>query len=880
MLLSLTRPCKKRRKMKSNTSDLTPLMRQYSELKKQHPDAILFFQVGDFYEMFYEDATLASRVLNIALTARDKSKEDPVPLCGIPVHAATSYIAKLIKCGYTVGICNQMEDPSVAKGIMRREVVRIITPGTLIEPELLEAKENNYIAACSFSREKMGLSYLDLSTGMFCTTEWTGEPVRSLEDELSRIEPQELLLSEESDVSIAIPPSVRAVHRWSSSFFDYECAYHTLTSHFKTQSVDGFGCGGKIQATCAAGALLSYVSETQKGSLSHIGALHYSFRGDTMILDPTTQKTLETVRRSDGKKEGSLLGVLDLTLTPMGARMLKEWLLRPLINLKSTRQRQEGVEELFEESTLRVGIRKILGHVSDLERLISRISLKAAHARDLVTLKRSLSFLPDLRKLLSSVQSDILVQIREEWDECSDISRSVEEAIVDTPPPSVKEGGVIKWGFDPDLDEIRQCARQGKEWIRQIEAAERARTGIDSLKVRYNQVFGYYIEITRAHFARVPPEYQRKQTLVNAERFTTEELTNRERDVLGAEERARQREAQIFEEILERIAQEVKRVQRQAQLVALLDLLSTLAESASQFRYTKPHLHEGLEIRIIEGRHPILDILTPGTFVPNDTLLDGEDNRLLIVTGPNMAGKSTYLRQVALIVLMAQIGSFVPAKEASIGIVDRIYTRVGAADNISAGQSTFMVEMNETAQILHHATKRSLILFDEIGRGTSTFDGLAIAWAVAEYVLDDKAVGARTLFATHYHELITLSSLYPGVKTLKAEVQEWNDEIIFLKRIIPGASDRSYGIHVARLAGLPPVIITRAKQILSQLEGGTLPRPQKEPLQQNLFTSREDPLRVELRQCDPLRMTPLEALTFLCELHKKAMDRIDPLQEE
>lgn len=890
-------------------SEPTPLMKQYLEIKNRYRDAILFFRVGDFYEMFYEDAEMASKILDIALTSRDKHKEEAVPLCGVPYHAASSYIAKLIRAGQKVAICEQLEDPKQASGvIVRRDVVRIITPGTAIEPDLLEAKEPLYIAALypsesrrrgsrnlSVEGQPIGLACLDLSTGAFWATELEfSRQAPLLHQELARIDPKELLLPSQMKEQPGLPDFLHAPYgtgRWTVQYspnwhFSPDLAQQLLCSHFGVQSLDGFGFDNRPAAIAAAGALLRYVTENQKSSVRNVTALRWLSLESQMVLDPVTQRNLELTRTAmeipsedrPRTAETTLLGVLDRTQTPMGARQLREWLLRPLLDLTEIQKRLATVETLLEDYDTRIQLRSALTQIHDLERLIGRICLGAANARDLVMLKKSILRLPELRKLLHTSQAPLIQEMIPGWDDLQDLYRLIETTIVDDPPAQLREGHLIKEGVHPELDELRSIAGDGRGWIAKVEIQERQRTGIDSLKVRYNQVFGYYIEVTKANLHRVPPDYTRKQTLVNAERFITPELKALEEKVLGAEGQIVELEYRIFEELRQKISQEATRVQDMAKRVATLDVLSTLAEVAHTNHYSKPRVIEGRDIRIVDGRHPVLERLSlhppqADGFIPNDTLLDADENRLLIITGPNMAGKSTYMRQVALIVLMAQMGSFVPAREAIIGLVDRIFTRVGAQDHLTAGQSTFMVEMNETANILHNATARSLILLDEIGRGTSTFDGISIAWAVAEYI--HTRIGARTLFATHYHELTDLAAHYPGIKNLKAAVREWNDEIIFLRKIVEGGADRSYGIQVARLAGLPAEVIGRAKEVLTHLEPqlsrAVPPGPDPQELQPDLF--RNPPSQVlleEIAELDIHQMTPLEALNKLDDLKKRA----------
>jgi DNA mismatch repair protein MutS len=896
-------------------TELSPLMQQYRDTKRHYNDAILFFRVGDFYEMFFEDAVEASKILEIALTSRDKSKEDSVPLCGIPYHAASTYIARLIRAGKSVAICDQVEDPRQAKGLVRREVVRVITPGTLIEPELLAADENNYLASVARARTGCGLAFVDLSTGEFFLTQFDGAAAEEdLLSELARLEPKEILTAESDhprfetslNKQTPVPSAVPRLRRFSDTAFDPATARRTLLDHFRLPSLAGLECEDIPTAVAAAGALLRFLQDTQLTALGHINRLKRYRKTDHLVLDSAAQRNLELTRRLiDGRPEGSLLWALDRTLTPMGARLLRNWLLRPLLDTGAIRARQAAIETFLGDTTRRGRVRSILKGIADLERIIGRVSLGTAHARDLVQLKNSIEPLPSIYKCLTEpdpsaagpADSSILESIRAGWDDLNDLHSRIRQTLADHPPAGLRDGGLIRDGVDPELDELNAIARDGKRWISALEAKERERTGIESLKIRYNQVFGFYIEVTKTHLSRVPPEFHRKQTLVNAERFITPELKDLETKVTGAEDRSRGLEYELFERLRTEVAAAASRVQTAARSVALLDVLSALAEVAATEHYVRPAVDDGDEIRIVDGRHPMLERMLPGgsRFIPNDATLDGRDNRLLIITGPNMAGKSTYMRQVALIVILAQTGSFVPAAEARIGLADRIFTRIGASDDLMGGQSTFMVEMTETAAILHQATARSLILLDEIGRGTSTFDGLSIAWAVAEYLHDPDRSGARTLFATHYHQLTELALTFSGIKNYNIAVREWNDEIIFLRKIVAGGTDRSYGIQVARLAGLPRDVIQRAHEILANLESGefnelgqprlaTTPRRPSAPAdagadQFGLFNREPHPaaddIVRELRKMDPDRLTPLEALNLLHELRKKAEGETD-----
>jgi DNA mismatch repair protein MutS len=862
------------------SSDLTPLMQQYRDLKQRHPDALLFFRVGDFYEMFYEDAVEGARLLEIALTSRDKSKTDQVPLCGVPFHAVAGYIAKILRAGRSVALCEQMEDPRQAKGLVHRDVVRVYTPGTVIEAELLAAGEPSFLAALCVDRDRSGLAWLDVSTGEFRAMEFSGAWEGPLRDELIRIEPRELLVpDDQSDrllhclgyLTLPITPVSQFVFQAAS-------AKLLLLDQFHVASLAGFGCDEKPLAVGAAGALLHYVRQTQPGlPLTHIACIRMHAPDHIMPLDRATQRNLELVRRSvDGRGEGSLLHALDRTLTPMGARRLRDWVLHPLIDIQPVRERHEAVAELHADSERRTRFRETLKGIADVERLMSRIVLGVASGRDLRALKNSLDAVPPLSRHLDACSSTLLKACHATWDDLMELAAQIDRTITADPPPSVKDGGVIREGCDAGLDELRVTSRDGKAWITDLERQEREKSGIDSLKIRYNQVFGYYIEVTKANLAKVPLHYVRKQTLVNAERFTTQELKVLEDKVLGAEDRIRALEFELFDALRRKVAAAALRVQSLARTIATVDVVAALAHVAASNGYCRPELTCDDRILISDGRHPVLEQeQLPGGFIPNDVQLGGPSHRLLIITGPNMAGKSTYIRQTALIVLMAQIGSFVPAKSAVIGIADRIFTRVGASDNLLEGHSTFMVEMTETASILHHATPRSLVILDEIGRGTSTFDGLSIAWAVAEMLADPARIGARTLFATHYHELTELARTHPGVHNYNVAVRERGEEILFLRKIVEGGSDRSYGIQVARLAGLPRDVITRAQEVLARLESGMSDSVPTE----NALCSKESapdptlpmphPLLEEVRQMDLFRMTPLEALNKLSELKER-----------
>lgn len=847
-------------------SGLTPAMRQYLDIKAQNPDSILFFRMGDFYEMFFEDAKVASRLLGIALTARDRERE--VPMCGVPYHAAAGYIARLVREGHKVAVCEQMTDPSEAKGIVERAVTKVITPGIALEDELLDPKANNFIAALCLSKGSCGFSYMDVSTGEFRLTEL--KDACSALEEIKRLRPLELLIEqgqEEADLS-GLP--VRKITPLGRYDFDQLEAAERLNKHFGTKTLDGFGCSGLIAPVRAAGALLGYIRNNQKTDLIHVRRLQPYFTGDFLILDSSTRRNLEIAHNlRDGGRDGTLLSVLDRTKTSMGARALKSWLLHPLKDACAITGRQDAVAELVEARELCSSLEDALSHVYDLERLIARVSLGAANPRDLSALKSSLEKIPLIKDYLKLLNSGMLRELDAGIDEVVEAAELIGRAITDSPPLSLKDGGVIRAGYSTELDELRRIGSGGKDWIAALEASERARTGINTLKVGYNRVFGYYIEITKSNIAGAPGDYIRKQTLVNAERFITPQLKEWEEKILGAEEKALKIEAMLFGGIINALKAHAERIQQTAASVAVLDCLLSLANAARELNYARPAVAEGDGIEIEGGRHPVVEA-NSREFVSNDLKLG--DNRVIILTGPNMAGKSTYLRQNALIVLMAQIGSFVPAASAKIGAVDRIFTRVGASDDLSRGQSTFMVEMSETANILNNATSKSFVILDEIGRGTSTFDGLSIAWAVVEHILEK--IGAKTLFATHYHELTELSLTKERVKNYNMAVKEWDDRIIFLKKVLPGGSSRSYGIQVARLAGIPAEVISRSKEILRNLETGELNEAGMPKLaarddrsadkgQLSLLAGDSDPVHDELKSIDVDRVTPLEALTAL-----------------
>lgn len=865
-------------------NDLTPLLKQYLAVKQKYPDAILFYRMGDFYEMFFEDAKLASEILDITLTSRDKNKEDSVPLCGVPYHAASPYIQKLVDHGYKVAICEQMEEASKAKGIVRREVVRVITPGMVLEDELLLPKSNNFLMALSWGEDRWGISFLDASTADFLATEvntW-----QSLLDEVLRLEPKEILLPEGAKSLRPIKQLMKIFPRALYTPLPEEVFSAERSPEFFVK----LGLGGspdKTEAGKAVGAILFYVQETQKIAPGHLGRLDFYRVQDYLVLDETTRRNLELFENLPSRsRKGSLLDVLDETVTSMGGRMLKRWLSFPLLDLPKINERLEAVAELREKDLIRKELRDILRQVKDLERLSARLSLGVASPRDLVALRASLNLLPEIKSVLGQLPGPIWEKHLAHLDELPALKDLLTRAVEDDPPFSSKEGGVIKKGFDSQLDKLREVSLQGRKGIAELEAKERLRTGISSLKVRYNKVFGYYIEITKPNLPLVPPHYIRKQTLANAERFITPELQEYEAQVLAAEEEKDSLEHQIFVQILKEAAGQVGKIQQIGRALAEIDVFCSLAEVAEKNNYCRPNLDEEARLQIVEGRHPVLERLSlEEPFVPNDIYLDNETQQILIITGPNMAGKSTLIRQVALITIMAQMGSFVPAREAHLGLIDRIFTRVGAADDLTRGRSTFMVEMEEVALILKNITSRSLILLDEIGRGTSTFDGLSIAWAVTEYLHDVISTRPKTLLATHYHELTELALTKPRVKNFHVAVKEWNERVIFLRKLVEGGTSRSYGIQVARLAGLPDAVIERAKEVLHNLEQGefteggvpklALSRKKKitwDSWQMPLFQKPPDPIREKLKRIDLNQITPLEALNLLDELKKQITD--------
>ena len=848
----------------------TPMMKQYQDAKQACPDALLLFRMGDFYEMFYDDAKLAARTLNLALTSREKGA-GAIPMAGFPHHQLESYLGKMIAAGMRVAVCDQVEDPKLAKGLVRREVTRVVTPGTVTDDALLDPRQSNYLAAVA-PGDPVGLAWVDISTGRLVAAAFTaGE----LADQLARIAPAECLLAEDAPAPASAMAERMMVTRRPAWAFSHQTARDALAKHFGTAGLEGFGFGEDerdVQAIRAAGAVLDYLAETQRGSLDHVDRLVPYRTGSTMEIDQASRRSLEITRTiREGRREGSLLAVLDRTVTAMGSRLLADWIAGPLCDVPAIDARLEAVEELVGQPALSAELRELLRRVYDVERLLARVTTGRASPRDLGFLGRTLRCLPALKAKMTARASRLLCGLEAEIDLCADLRGRLDAALVDDCPLAAREGGFVREGYSEDLDSLRELARGGKQWIARYQAEQTERTGIPSLKVGFNKVFGYYIEVTNPHRDKIPDDFIRKQTLKNAERYITPELKEYEEKVLTADEKAKDREYAIFLELRDAVAASRRRMQSTAAVLAQIDVLSALAELARERNYCRPKLVDEPVLGIVDGRHPVLDIVEPeGTFVPNDTHAGGDAGMILLVTGPNMAGKSTYIRQVALLALMAQIGSFVPAREATIGVADRIFARVGASDELTRGQSTFMVEMTETARILNTATARSLVILDEIGRGTSTYDGISLAWSVAEHLHEQ--VGCRTLFATHYHELTDLAQSLGNVKNLNVAVREWQDEVVFLHKIVPGAADKSYGIHVARLAGVPREVIERSKDILAQLENEHVDatgrakiarrpgQPKRAEVQLTLFGPIEHPLLDEVRQLDLDNTTPVVAL--------------------
>jgi len=861
-------------------------MRQYFDAKRQYRDAIVFFRMGDFYEMFYEDALTAARALELTLTSRSKDASGgAIPMCGVPFHAADGYIARLVRKGFRVAVVEQVEDPKKAKGLVRREVVRVVSPGTLTDAGYLDAREPAFLLALAPAHPGpgFGAALLDVSTGEFTTAEYVGDDARTaLRDELAVLRPREVLAPVGFEAAASILAEARLDARLTQAepwTFEYESARRTLLAQLNAQSLQGYGLDDRPAAVSAAGALVQYLRDTQKADLAHVRDVSFRTGADCLLVDPITLKNLEVIEGAEGGRSGSLLHELDRTITPMGGRLLRGWLIRPLVALERIQDRLDAVEDFGFRATARLKLRETMKGIHDVERLVARAALGTAGPRDLVSLRQSIAAVPRVRLLLDEFQAPLVKSLTAGLDDLADVRDMLERTLLDEPPAVAREGGMIRDGVDAELDELRGISRGGKRRIAEMEEAERARTGIGSLKIRYNRVFGYYIEVSKSNLGSVPPDYHRKQTIAGGERFITPALKDYEEKVLGADERIVEREIEIFDALRGRVAAESPRVQDTARGLAALDVLAALAETASIQNYTKPLVHAGDEMVATDVRHPVVERHVADAFVPNDISLDAAAQQLVILTGPNMGGKSTYLRQCALLCLMAQAGSFVPARTAKLPVVDRLFARVGASDNIARGQSTFMVEMQETANILHSATSRSLVILDEIGRGTATFDGLSLAWAVAEHLASNPRARPKTIFATHYHELTDLADALPSVVNFHVVVREWKDDLVLLRKVVPGRADRSYGIQVARLAGLPPVVVARARDILAGLERDELSRGGRPSLsgspsassqqQLGLFAAQsaaDDPLRRRLRDLDVNHLTPMQALTLLADL--------------
>ena len=879
--------------------ELTPMMKQYMQTKEEYKDCILFYRLGDFYEMFFEDALTASKELEITLTGKNCGLEERAPMCGIPYHAVDSYLNRLVSKGYKVAICEQVEDPKTAKGIVKREVIRVVTPGTNLDTQGLDETKNNYIMCIVYMADRYGLSIADVTTGEYLVTELDSQT--KLLDELYKFMPSEIVCNEAfymsgmdlDDLKNRLHMAIYSLEAW---YFDDALCRETLQEHFKVASLEGIGLSDCECGMIASGALLKYLEETQKNSLSHMSRLTRYATGNYMVLDSATRRNLELVETlREKQKRGSLLWVLDKTKTAMGARTLRKYVEQPLIDKVSIVKRLDAVAELKDNAICREEIREYLNPVYDLERLVGKITYQSANPRDLIAFQSSLSMLPSVKYILKDMESDLLREIYEELDPLEELCDLVGRAIQEEPPLAMKEGGIIKDGYNDEVDRLRKAKSEGKNWLADLETREREKTGIKNLRIRYNKVFGYYLEVTNSFKDLVPDYYTRKQTLANAERYIIPELKELEDTILGAEDKLCALEYELYCEVRNTIAAELTRIQRTAKAVAKLDVIASLALVAERNNYVRPKINEKGVIDIRDGRHPVVEKMIPNDmFIANDTYLDDKKQRISIITGPNMAGKSTYMRQAALIVLMAQLGSFVPASSANIGLVDRIFTRVGASDDLASGQSTFMVEMNEVANILRNATSKSLLILDEIGRGTSTFDGLSIAWAVVEYISNSKLLGAKTLFATHYHELTELEGKISNVNNYCIAVKEKGDDIVFLRKIVKGGADKSYGIQVAKLAGVPDPVINRAKEIVEELvtaditgkvkdiavQGSeTKKKPQKkldevDLTQFSLFdTVKDDDVLNELKELDISHMTPMDAMNKLYQLQNKLRNR-------
>lgn len=880
-------------------AELTPMMQQYMKTKEEYKDCILFYRLGDFYEMFFDDALTASKELEITLTGKSCGLDERAPMCGVPYHAVDSYLNRLVSKGYKVAICEQVEDPKLTKGIVKREVIRVVTPGTNLDTQGLDETKNNYIMCIVYIADRYGLSVADVTTGEYLVTEL--DSAGKLMDELYKFMPSEIICNEPfymsglnlDDLKNRLHMAIYALDSW---YFDDALCRQTLEEHFKVKSLDGLGLADYDCGVIASGALLKYLEETQKNSLSHLSRLTGYSAGNYMMLDSSTRRNLELVETlREKQKRGSLLWVLDKTRTAMGARTLRKYVEQPLIDKGSIIRRLDAVEELKDHAISREEIREYLNPVYDLERLVGRITYQSANPRDMIAFQTSLSMLPSIKYILEEMTSDLLKEIYEDLDPLEDLCALVETAIIEDPPIAMKEGGIIKEGYNEEVDRLRKAKSEGKSWLAELEAKEREKTGIKNLRIRYNKVFGYYLEVTNSFKNLVPDYYTRKQTLANAERYIIPELKELEDTILGAEDKLCALEYELYCEVREKIAGELERIQKTARAVAKLDVLASLALVAERNNYVRPKINEKGVIDIRDGRHPVVEKMIPNEmFIANDTYLDDKKQRISIITGPNMAGKSTYMRQTALIVLMAQLGSFVPASSANIGLVDRIFTRVGASDDLASGQSTFMVEMNEVANILRNATSRSLLILDEIGRGTSTFDGLSIAWAVVEYISNSRLLGAKTLFATHYHELTELEGKIDNVNNYCIAVKEKGDEIVFLRKIVKGGADKSYGIQVAKLAGVPDTVIARAKEIVEELisaditarvkdiavQGTETKKKSHKKLDEvdlaqfSLFdTVKDDDVLTELKEMDISHMTPMDALNTLYQLQNKLKNR-------
>ena len=878
---------------------LSPMMAQYMETKKQYSDCILFYRLGDFYEMFFDDALTASKELEITLTGKECGLEERAPMCGVPYHAVDSYLSRLVQKGYKVAIAEQMEDPKLAKGLVKREVIRVVTPGTITSAQALDETKNNYLMGIVYLADKMGVSVADITTGDFLVTEVSTD--RALFDEINKFSPAEVICNDAFSMSGISLEDLKdryhfTVSALDSHFFQDDSCRKVLREHFKVGSLEGLGLGDYDCGVIAAGAVLQYLYDTQKSTLDHLTTIVPYATGNYMVLDSSTRRNLELLETMREKqKRGSLLWVLDKTRTAMGARLLRTWIEQPLISREDILKRQNAIEELNLNYISREELGEYLNPVYDLERLIGRISYKTANPRDLLAFRNSIAMVPHIKRLLGEFTSDALKELEQELDPLEDLEDLITRAIVEEPPITVREGGMIRDGYNEEADRLRHAKTEGKTWLAELEARERESTGIKNLKVKYNKVFGYYFEVTNSFKDLVPEYFIRKQTLTNAERYTTDELKNLEDVILGAEDKLFSLEYDLFCGVRDAIAAEVVRIQKTARAVAAVDVFVSLSVVATRSNYVKPQINEKGTIQIKGGRHPVVEkMMRDDMFVANDTILDNSRNRISIITGPNMAGKSTYMRQTALIVLMAQIGSFVPADQANIGICDRICTRVGASDDLASGQSTFMVEMTEVANILRNATRNSLLILDEIGRGTSTFDGLSIAWAVVEHISNTRLLGAKTLFATHYHELTELEGLMSGVTNYCIAVKEQGDDIVFLRKIVKGGADKSYGIQVAKLAGVPDSVISRAKELVEQLvdsdltartreiaEGNApaghkpVPKPDDVEMSQlTLFdTVREDDIIEELKNLELGNMTPIDALNTLYRMQTKLKNR-------